>query len=322
MSSGQPLVTIVLPTHNRSNVLVYAIRTVLYQTYSNFELIVVGDGCTDDTGAVVEGFRDSRITWLDLPKGLGFGYENRNRALERARGELIAYQTHDDLWFSDHLSLLVTTILRDEGEVVYSLPIHVLQDGTVFQHPCDVRLPYYREMLLSGDNRIATINLMHRLSVVRDVGGWDGRLARNGMTEYWQRMVKMGKKFSYVPVPTSLGFFAALRPNAYRDREEHEQRTYYEQIVADPSWVHNFRQQMAGDLGRRFMEQEANLAARLAVINELTAAVRAFEVDRAALLDRLAQRENGVLIRLFNMFRQWRNSGTRRSRRNTPLGEN
>ncbi|CBE67987.1 MAG: glycosyltransferase family 2 protein [Candidatus Methylomirabilis oxygeniifera] len=303
MSSDQPLVTIVLPAHNRSNVLAYAIRSVLYQTYPNFELIVAGDGCTDDTAAVVEGFKDSRITWLDLPKGFGYGYENRNRALERARGELIAYQTHDDLWFPDHLSLLVTTILRDEGEVVYSLPIHVLQDGTVFQHPCDVRLPYYREMLLNGDNRIASINLMHRLSVVRDVGGWDGRLARNGVMEYWQRMLKMGKKFSYVPVPTALGFFASLRPHAYRDRDEHEQRAYYEQIVADPGWVHNFRQRMAGDLGRRFMEQEANLAARLAVINELTTAVRAFEVDRTALLNRLAQLENSVPFRPFELFR-------------------
>ena len=304
MSSDQPLVTVVLPTYNRSNVLAYAIRTVLYQTYPNIELIVVGDGCTDDSGAVVQGFQDSRITWLDLPKGLGFGYENRNRALERARGELIAYQAHDDLWFSDHLSLLVSTILRDEADVVYSRPIHVLQDGTTFQHPYDVRFAYYREMLLSGDNRIPNTNIMHRLSVVRDVGGWDGRLARNGNVEYWQRMVKMGKKFSYVPVPTALSFIAALRPNAYRNREEHEQRAYYEQIMADPGWVHHFRQRMAGDLERRFMEQEANLAARLIVINELSAAVRAF----------------GPLIKLVTTFRRWRKACVQRLRRSASCG--
>ncbi len=304
MSSNQPLVTVVLPTHNRSNVLVYAIRTVLYQTYPNVELIVVGDGCTDDSGAVVQRFQDSRITWLDLPKGMGFGYENRNRALERARGTLIAYQGHDDLWFSDHLSLLVSTILRDEADVVYSRPIHVLQDGTVFQHPYDVRLPYYREMLLSGDNRIPNTNIMHRLSVVRDVGGWDGRLARNGNVEYWQRMIKRGKKFSYVPVPTALSFIAALRPNAYRNREEHEHRAYYEHIVADPAWVHNFRQRMAEDLERRFMEQEANLAARAEVIDKLSAAVRAF----------------GPLIKLVTTFRRWRRTCVQRLRRSTSCG--
>jgi len=314
MSGDQPLVTVVLPTHNRSNVLAYAIRTVLYQTYPKFELIVVGDGCTDDTGAVVQGFKDSRITWLDLPKGFGCGYENRNRALEQARGELIAYQQHDDLWFSDHLALLVSTILRDEGEVVYSRPIHVLQDGTVFQHPYNVRLPYYRDMFLRGDTRIATTQFMHRLSVVREVGGWDGRIARRGDLEYMQRMLKNGKKFSYVPIPTALSFSSAIRPNAYQDREEHEQRAYYEQIVADPGWVHYFRQRMAEDLERRFMEQEANLAARLEVINGLTAAIRAFEADRAGLQNRLNQLQRPLLIRLLKVFQRWRGGGARGAR--------
>lgn len=311
MSDNQPLVTVVLPTHNRSNVLAYAVRTVLYQTYPRFELIVVGDGCTDDTGAVVQGFKDSRITWLDLPKGFGCGYENRNRALEQARGELIAYQQHDDLWFSDHLTLLVSTLLQDEGEVVYSRPVHVLRDGTVFQHPYDVRLPYYRDMLLRGDTRIPTTNLMHQLSMVHEVGGWDRRIARHGDLEYMQRMLKSGKKFSYVPIPTAMTFAASLRPNAYQDREEHEQRAYFEQIVADPAWVNNFRQRMAEDLERRFMEQEADCAARLALIHELTAAVRAFETDRAPLLDRLNQLESRPLVRLLKVFQRGRGSGAR-----------
>ena len=304
MSGDQPLVTVVLPTYNRSNVLVYAIRTVLYQTYPNFELIVVGDGCTDDSGAVVQGFKDPRITWLDLPKKPGFGYENRNRALERAKGELIAYHQTDDIWFSDHLALLVSTILAENGEVVYSRPIHVLQDGTTFQHPYDVRLPYYREMFLRGDNRIPTTNLMHRLSVARDVGGWDGRIERGGDLELMQRMLRKVKTFSYLPIPTTLCFTAALRPNAYRNREEHEQRAYYEQIVADPGWVTAFRQRMAEDLERRFMEQEANLAARLAVINELSAAVRAF----------------GPLIKLVTTFRRWRRACVQRLRRSASCG--
>jgi glycosyltransferase involved in cell wall biosynthesis len=314
MSGDRPLVTIILPTYNRSNVLVYAMRSVLYQTYQNFELIVVGDGCTDDTGSVVQCFRDPRITWLDLPKGFGCGFGNRNLALEQARGELIAYQQHDDLWFPDHLALLVSAILRENAEVVYSRPIHVLQDGTVYQHPYDVRLPHYREMLLSGDNRISSSNIMHRLSVVRDVGGWNGQLARRGDVEYWQRMLRGGKRFCYVPVPTALCFAASIRPNAYRDREEHEQRAYYEQIAADPCWVTTFRQRMAEDLECRFMEQEANLAARQAVINELTAAVRAFEADRSALRDKLRQLERLLLARLRRIFRRWRGGGGRESR--------
>jgi glycosyltransferase involved in cell wall biosynthesis len=270
-----PLVSVIIPTHNRSNVLVYAIRTVLAQTYPRLELIVGGDGCTDDTGAVVLGFDDPRVTWLDLPKALGYGYENRNRALERARGSLIAYMQTDDLWFPDHLDRLVDAIRGDGADVAYSRPVHVLADGTLFQHPYDLRRPHYREMLLRGDNRIPSSNIVHRLSVVTDVGGWDGRIARNGDIEYWQRMLRGGKAFSYVPVPTTLSFTASLRPGAYRDREAHEQQAYYEQIAGDPRWVARLRNRLAEDLERRFMDQEVELAARLAVINELDAAVRA-----------------------------------------------
>jgi glycosyltransferase involved in cell wall biosynthesis len=273
--SEPPLVSVIIPTYNRSNVLVYAIRTALAQTYPRLELIVSGDGCTDDTGAVVLGFHDPRVTWLDLPKGFGYGYENRNRALERAGGSLIAYLQTDDLWFPDHLDRVVDAIQKEGADVAYSRPVHVLADGTLFQHPYDVRRPHYREMLLRGDNRIPSSNIVHRRSVVTDVGGWDGRIARNGDIEYWQRMARSGKPFAYVPVPTTLTFTASLRPNAYREREAHEQRAYYEHMTADPRWVNRLRDHLAEDLERRFMDQEVELEARMAVINELDAAVRA-----------------------------------------------
>jgi glycosyltransferase involved in cell wall biosynthesis len=293
-----PLVSIIIPTHNRSNVLVYAIRTALAQTYPRLELIVCGDGCTDDTAAVVLGFDDPRVTWLDLPKGFGYGYENRNRALERARGSLIAYLQTDDLWFPDHLDRLVAAIQKEGADVGYSRPVHVLADGTLFQHPYDVRRPHYREMLLRGDNRIPSSNIVHRRSVLTDVGGWEGRIARNGDIEYWQRIVRSGKPFSYVSVPTTLSFTAALRARAYRDREAHEQQAYYEQITSDPPWVDRLRDRLAEDLERRFMDQEVELEARMGVINELDAAVRALRAASSAALPASSPGLVGRLARL------------------------
>ena len=66
-----PLVSIVIATYNRSQVVAHAIDSVRRSTITDWELIVVGDHCTDDTEAVVAGFADPRITWVNLAQNAG-----------------------------------------------------------------------------------------------------------------------------------------------------------------------------------------------------------------------------------------------------------
>ena len=69
--AAPPLVTVIIATYNRSSVLPFAVGSALGQTFRNLEVLVVGDGCTDDSEAVVTAIDDPRLRWIDLPENTG-----------------------------------------------------------------------------------------------------------------------------------------------------------------------------------------------------------------------------------------------------------
>lgn len=76
-----PRVTVIIPTYNWSTVLPHAIGSALDQTLYDFELLVIGDGCTDDTEHVVTGIKDPRVRWINLPSNTGHQSGPNNRRL-------------------------------------------------------------------------------------------------------------------------------------------------------------------------------------------------------------------------------------------------
>jgi glycosyltransferase involved in cell wall biosynthesis len=92
------MVSIIIPSFNRADIIGDTLQSVLGQTYSNFEIIVVDDGSTDDTAATVGSFADERIRYFYKPNG-GLSAA-RNSGLDRARGEFIAFLDSDDVWES------------------------------------------------------------------------------------------------------------------------------------------------------------------------------------------------------------------------------
>jgi glycosyltransferase involved in cell wall biosynthesis len=97
-----PAVSVVLPTYNRAHLLPRAIQSVLDQTFSDFELIVVDDGSGDTTPEVMEQFSDPRVRYVRYEPNKGANHA-RNVGIHESRAALIAFQDSDDDWFPDKL---------------------------------------------------------------------------------------------------------------------------------------------------------------------------------------------------------------------------
>jgi glycosyltransferase involved in cell wall biosynthesis len=98
-----PMVSVVLPTYNRAAYLGRAIQSVLAQTHTNLELIVVDDGSGDDTAAVVAGIADERLRYLRLDQNAGVSAA-RNHGVRAARSVWVTFQDSDDEWLPDKLA--------------------------------------------------------------------------------------------------------------------------------------------------------------------------------------------------------------------------
>lgn len=134
----KPLISCVLPTYNRAAKLTNAVQSVLSQTYSNFEILIVDDQSVDDTALVVRELmvKDARIQYLHNPvKGAN---NARNFGIDNAKGEYIAFLDDDDVWMETKLEKQVNAIqlLGPEYGVVYCTFARKKVNGTVLkQHP-------------------------------------------------------------------------------------------------------------------------------------------------------------------------------------------
>ena len=167
-----PLVSVILPVWNRADLVVEAIKSVQLQIYTNWELIVVDDGSTDQSGEKIAQFlEDKRIQYLRIPhQGVSAA---RNVGLANSRGDLIAYLDSDDLWYPAFLARMVEAFERaPDRDWAYAAKLFSNElDGTrrIFH------LQAERTSLLH-DNVVPLTALMHRRCLYEQ-----GRWLRRGI---------------------------------------------------------------------------------------------------------------------------------------------
>lgn len=172
-----PLVSVILPTYNRANLIGRAIASVVAQSHREWELIVVDDASTDGTPAVVRAFADPRIFLVSLPFNCGSPARPRNVGLQLARGDWLAYIDDDNAWRPQHLErLLEAAREHPEAAGAYGGKAHHLPDGSV-------------EEICRPDQGIDTQDGLHSraaLSLVPE--GWLGQDFAHEDAEFWGKL--------------------------------------------------------------------------------------------------------------------------------------
>ena len=115
----QPVVSVIIATYNRSYTLRHAIQSVIDSSVSDWELLIIGDGCTDDTGECVASFKDARIRFVNLPVRCGYQSAPNNHGVGLSRGKFIAFLNHDDFYLPDHLANCMTALENSDADLVW-----------------------------------------------------------------------------------------------------------------------------------------------------------------------------------------------------------
>ena len=112
------LVSIIMPSWNTGHFIAESIESVINQSYSKWELIIVDDCSNDNTDEIVSSFEDDRIIYLKNAVNSGAAI-TRNKALKSAKGEWIAFLDSDDLWTSDKLEKMVNFMSKNNYLFAY-----------------------------------------------------------------------------------------------------------------------------------------------------------------------------------------------------------
>jgi hypothetical protein len=197
-------------------------------------LIVAGDCCTDDSETVVQSFGDERVRWLNLSENSGSKSLPLNAAAEIARGRLIAYLAHDDVWHPAHLETVVKAIEESGADFAYSVAIYVPPPGETRRavsgiFPNGFRLGY----------ALVHSTVIHSKTVFDRVGPWpDFRKTQiPGDHLFWNRVAEAGLRFQFVPKATVWKIDASSRPGCYLDQRCDDQARCFQLVEEDPDFA-------------------------------------------------------------------------------------
>jgi glycosyltransferase involved in cell wall biosynthesis len=190
----RPLVSVVVPAFNRSDCIANAVSSIQRQTYENWEAVVVDDGSTDGTSAVVERLseQDSRVRLIRHEYKRG-AQSARNSGITAARGEWVAFLDSDDTWLPSSLEKRLEVAVDAKVAVVHSGCDVLEQDGVMKRYYVPpIAGPAYRALLLSEGPMFQ--GLLVAKEALQKIGGLDDGIQA---FQEWDTVLSLAKHYDF-----------------------------------------------------------------------------------------------------------------------------
>ncbi len=227
-----PKVSVVIAAYNSSRRLKCAVTSVLQQSYTDLEVIVVGDCWTDDSGDVLQSMDNPRIRWENLDLNWGEQSVASNRGIDLARGEYIFFLNQDDLWIVDHVSETLLMLEGQQLDLVWS-PFLVIPAGVQpgRQQSALPRIRGTSPSHPSFDSRtfIPASCIAWRSSSLRQINGWRtaAEVSVSPSQDLLWRAKRAGLRILGKKSPSVVVLWSGARPGSYLSTFQAEENEFW-----------------------------------------------------------------------------------------------
>ena len=212
-----PEVSVIIPVYNGEKFVGQAIESVLHQTYTDWELIIVDDGSEDNTKGIMRCYSDPKIQYFyQENQGLSGA---RNTGIDYASGKYIALLDADDEWEPTFLEVSAGYLNQNpETAAVYSGFQYIDSEGNPIGTPvCKVvTSDHFHDEIIASGNWLSACSVVVRRSIYREIGGFDGNLKALEDTDMW---LQISKDYCIDGIPQVLTRYRRLASNMSDDTE-------------------------------------------------------------------------------------------------------
>lgn len=214
-----PKISVVMSVYNGEQHLRESIESILSQTFTDFEFVIVNDGSTDNSPEIIKSYDDARTRIINNEENIGLT-KSLNNAIKQARGEYIARQDADDISLPNRLELQLEYLEGHPEVALLGTGIYVIsEDGETVEKR--IMHPNPKKSLLKG-NRFIHGSVMFRKSVIDEFGAYNETLKYSQDYELWLRM---SKKYD-VRNLTALLYKLRMHRGSILSRKVEEQQMY------------------------------------------------------------------------------------------------